>query len=141
MRPSPPARVRMVVASIEPTTQGAAMKDRSGSIRTSIQKQSGSQVLPPESVAGKLLRVSLESQRRRCSAGAWTAGARLEAAITTVALDEAGRAPGVASTGGTRPSWTSGARVAPPALAEPEEAPVSPRGHTPGQEARQGART
>ena len=38
-------RVRIVVASIELNNERAAMKDFSGSIRTSIQRQSGSQVV------------------------------------------------------------------------------------------------
>ena len=40
-----PRRVRIVVASIELNNERAAMKDFSGSIRTSIQRQSGSQVV------------------------------------------------------------------------------------------------
>ena len=39
-----PPCVRIVVAPIEPETPGAAMKDRNGSIQSSIQKQSGGQV-------------------------------------------------------------------------------------------------
>jgi hypothetical protein len=42
---STPRRVRIVVASIELNNERAAMKDFSGSIRTSIQRQSGSQVV------------------------------------------------------------------------------------------------
>ena len=38
-------RVRIVVAPIELNNERAAMKDFSGSIRTSIQRQSGSQVV------------------------------------------------------------------------------------------------
>jgi len=38
-------RVRIVVVPIELTNERAAMKDFSGSIRTSIQRQSGGQVV------------------------------------------------------------------------------------------------
>jgi hypothetical protein len=38
-------RVRIVVAPIELNNERAAMKDFSGSIRTSIQRQSGGQVV------------------------------------------------------------------------------------------------
>jgi len=40
-----PRRVRIVVVPIELTNERAAMKDFSGSIRTSIQRQSGGQVV------------------------------------------------------------------------------------------------
>jgi len=40
-----PRRVRIVVVPIELNNERAAMKDFSGSIRTSIQRQSGGQVV------------------------------------------------------------------------------------------------
>jgi len=39
-----PPCVRIVVAPIEPVNPGAAMKDRSGTIRTSIQRQVGGEI-------------------------------------------------------------------------------------------------
>ncbi len=69
-----------------------------------------------------------EDARSRPARGrAWTAAGRLEAVVTTAAMNEAARAPGVARTACTRRSWPSGARVPPTALAEPEEARASPQ--------------
>ena len=94
------------------------MKDGSGSIRTSIQGQSGS------TVAG-----AGERSVGGCCAGSghWTAGARLEAVIATAAMSEAdksawSREHGVypAELGQWRASATH-------ALAEPEEARASPQ--------------
>ena len=44
-RAGTPRRVRIVVVPIELNNERAAMKDFSGSIRTSIQRQSGGQVV------------------------------------------------------------------------------------------------
>ena len=96
-------------------------------------------LLPPQSVAlevaarevgvgvGTLERWREEAQSRPARVRTWTAGARLEAVITTAALGEAGKSAwcrehGVypADLGKWRLSCTS-------ALAEPEEARASPQ--------------
>ena len=73
-------------------------------------------LLPPESAAvevvarevgigaGPLERWREDAQSRPARGRAWTAGARLEAVITTAPMNEAARAPGAASMACTRPS-------------------------------------
>ena len=58
---------------------------------------------------------------------AWTAAARLEAVVTTAAMNEASKSAWCREHGVYPQELASGARVAPTALAEPEEARASPQ--------------
>ena len=107
---------------------GQAYKDRAAA-----------RLLPPESAAvevvareigvavGTLERWQDDAQSRPARGRAWTAAARLEAVITTAALDQAGKSAwcrqhGVYPT--ELDKWRSSATAA---LAEPEEARASPQ--------------
>lgn len=70
-------RVRILVAPIEPRTRGAAMKDGSGSIRTGIQGQSGSEV----AAAGERCGGGSGTRRRYCGedVGAMARGCAVQA--------------------------------------------------------------
>ncbi len=96
-------------------------------------------LLPPESAAveavareigvgvGTLERWREDAQSRPARGRAWTAAARLEAVITTAALDEAGKGAWCRQHGvypGELDKWRSSAVAA---LAEPEEARASPQ--------------
>lgn len=96
-------------------------------------------LLPPESAAvevvareigisvGVLERWREDAQSRPARGRAWTAGARLEAVITTSALDEAGKSAWCRQHGvfpADLAKWRSSATAA---LAEPEEARASPQ--------------
>ena len=96
-------------------------------------------LLPPESAAvevvarevgvgvGTLERWREDAQSRPARGRAWTAGARLEAVITTAALDEAGKSAWCREHGvypAELAKWRSSATAA---LAEPEEARASPQ--------------
>ena len=96
-------------------------------------------LLPPESAAvevvareigvaaGTLRRWREDAQSRPARGRAWTAGARLEAVITTAAMDEAGKSAWCREHGvypDELDKWRSSATTA---LAEPEEARASPQ--------------
>ena len=96
-------------------------------------------LLPPESAnvgaVAKEIGVSVqtlerwreEAQSRPARGRAWTAGARLEAVITTAAMDEAGRSAWCREHSvypAELDKWRLSARTA---LAEPEEARASPQ--------------
>ena len=96
-------------------------------------------LLPPESAAlgevaretgvaeQTLQRWKEEAQSRPARGRAWTAGARLEAVITTAALDEAGKSAWCRQHGvypAELDKWRGSATAA---LAEPEEARASPQ--------------
>ena len=96
-------------------------------------------LLPPESAsvemvarevgigAGTLERWREEAQSRPARGRAWTARARLEAVITTAALDEAGKSAWCREHGvypAELAKWHASATAA---LAEPEEARASPQ--------------
>ena len=96
-------------------------------------------LLPPESAAvdvvarevgvaaGTLQRWQEDVQSRPARGRAWTAGARLEAVITTAALDEAGKSAWCRQHGvypGELDKWRANCTAA---LAEPEEARASPQ--------------
>jgi hypothetical protein len=96
-------------------------------------------LLPPESAtldmvarevgvgAGTLERWREEAQSRPARGRAWTARARLEAVITTAALDEAGKSAWCREHGvypAELDKWHASATAA---LAEPEEARASPQ--------------
>lgn len=96
-------------------------------------------LLPPESAAtavvareigvavGTLERWREDAQSRPARGRAWTAGARLEAVITTAALDEAGKSAWCRQHGtfpGELEKWRANCAAA---LAEPEEARASPQ--------------
>ena len=96
-------------------------------------------LLPPESAAvdlvarevgigvGTLARWREDAQSRPARGRAWTAGARLEAVITTAALDEAGKSAWCREHGmypGELDQWRASATAA---LSEPEEARASPQ--------------
>ena len=96
-------------------------------------------MLPPESAsvevvarevgigAGTLERWREEAQSRPARGRAWTARARLEAVITTAALDEAGKSAWCREHGvypAELAKWHASATAA---LAEPEEARASPQ--------------
>ena len=110
-------------------------------------------LLPPESAAlevvarevgigaGTLERWREDAQSRPARGRAWTAGARLEAVITTAAMNEAAKSAWCREHGVYPPSWTSGEPSATQALADPEDARASPAGHTRGPQAHQGTRT
>ena len=107
---------------------GQAYKDRAAA-----------RLLPPESAAvevvarevgvavGTLGRWREDAQSRPARGRAWTAAARLEAVITTAALDEAGKSAWCRQHGvypGELGKWRSSATAA---LAEPEEARATPQ--------------
>ena len=96
-------------------------------------------LLPPESAAVEVVarevgvavptleRWREDAQSRPARGRAWTAGARLEAVITTAALDEAGKNAWCRKHGvypADLDKWRSSATAA---LAEPEEARASPQ--------------
>ena len=96
-------------------------------------------LLPPESAAlelvarevgigaGTLERWREDAQSRPARGRAWTAGARLEAVITTAAMSETGKSAWCREHGvypGDLDKWRSSATAA---LAEPEEARASPQ--------------
>jgi hypothetical protein len=96
-------------------------------------------LLPPESAAvdrvarevgigvGTLARWREDAQSRPARGRAWTAGGRLEAVITTAALDEAGKSAWCREHGvypGELDRWRASATAA---LTEPEEARASPQ--------------
>ena len=77
--------------------------------------------------AGTLERWREDAQSRPARGRAWTAGARLEAVITTAALDEAGKSAWCRQHGmypAELDKWRCSATAA---LAEPEEARASPQ--------------
>lgn len=96
-------------------------------------------LLPPESAATQVVarevgvavatleRWREDAQSRPARGRAWTAGARLEAVITTAALDEAGKSAWCRRHGvypAELDKWRGSATAA---LAEPEEARASPQ--------------
>lgn len=116
------------------------MKDGFGSIRTGIQRQSGSQVAGAGERsagcggarevgigAGMLQRWREDAQSRSALERAWTAGARLEAVITTAAMNEAAKCAWCREHGvypGELDKWRASATQA---LADPEDARASPQ--------------
>jgi transposase len=99
-------------------------------------------LLPPESAAlevvarevgigaGTLERWREDAQSRPARGRAWTAGARLEAVITTAAMSEAGKSAwcrehGVYPT--ELDKWRASCTCCTAALAAPEEVPASPQ--------------
>ena len=118
------------------------MKDGLGSIRTGIQGQSGGAVAAAgERSAGRggarswvserdtLERWREDAQSRPARGRAWTAGARLEAVITTAAMNEAGKSAWCREHGvypAELDKWRASATTA---LAEPEDAARQPAGH------------
>jgi len=101
------------------------MKDKLGSIRTDIQRQSGSAV----AAAGE------RSDRRGCAGdwdrcrhlGAWTAAGRLEAVVTTAAMNEAELSAWCRSHGVYPQDLAKWRASATTALAAPEELRASPQ--------------
>ena len=96
-------------------------------------------LLPPESAAlevvarevgigvGTLERWQIDAQSRPARGRAWTAGARLEAVITTASLNEAGKSAWCREHGvypAELDKWRASCTAA---LAEPEEARASPQ--------------
>ncbi len=96
-------------------------------------------LLPPESAAlevvarevgigaGTLERWREDAQSRPARGRAWTAGARLEAVITTAAMSEAGKNAWCREHGVYRAELDKWRASATAALAEPEEARASPQ--------------
>ena len=96
-------------------------------------------LLPPESAAlevvsremgigvGTLERWREDAQSRPARGRAWTAGARLEAVITTAAMDEAGKSAWCREHGMYPVELDKWCASATAALAEPEEARASPQ--------------
>ena len=105
----------------------------------SFKDRAVARLLPPEGAAvevvarevgigaGTLERWREEAQSRPARGRAWTARARLEAVITTAALDEAGKSAWCREHGvypAELDTWHASATAA---LAEPEEARASPQ--------------
>lgn len=96
-------------------------------------------LLPPESAAlevvahevgvgaGTLERWREDAQSRPARGRAWTAGARLEAVITTAAMGEAGKSAWCREHGVYRAELDKWRASATAALADPEEARASPQ--------------
>lgn len=96
-------------------------------------------LLPPESAAlevvahevgvgaGTLERWREDAQSRPARGRAWTAGARLEAVITTAAMGEAGKSAWCREHGVYRAELDKWRASATAALTEPEEARASPQ--------------
>lgn len=89
---------------------------------------------------GTLDRWREDAQSRPAPGRTWTAAARLEAVITTAALDEAGKSAWCRQHGvypGELDKWRANCTAA---LAEPEEARASPQATRTDKKAHQGAR-
>src|SRR5437879_3244457 len=132
-------RVRIVVASIEPRTRGRRRRTRVARYGQAFKDRAVARLLPPESAAlevvgrevgigaGTLERWREDAQSRPARGRAWTAGARLDAVITTAAMSEAGKSAwcrehGVYPT--ELDKWRASCTAA---LAAPEEVRASPQ--------------
>ena len=145
--PASPRRVRIIVVTIVLNNEWAAMKDFSGSIRTSIQRQSGGQVVTARErsggvvsqetgiAIGTLERWLADALSKPARGRAWTAGARLEAVITTASMSESGKSAWCREHGmypGELDQWRASCITA---LSAPEEARASPALRQPGRTA------
>ena len=136
--PHPPC-VRVDVASIEPRTLGQRRGCELARYGQSFKNRAVARLLPPESASLEevarevgvgvwtLERWRSEALSRPARERAWTAAARLEAVVTTAALDEAGKSAWCRANGVYPQELAGWLQSATQALAAPEEARASPQ--------------